>query len=53
MAAMAAQVPALFEALSGMQMSDLLGRVKSIGDKTEKAAAPATDVKLPVKQPTA
>ena len=35
MAKMAAQVPALFEALSGMQMSELLGRVKQIGDKVE------------------
>jgi flotillin len=32
----AAQVPALFEALSGMQMSDLLGKVRMIGDKTPK-----------------
>jgi flotillin len=31
---MAAQVPALFEALSGMQMSELLGKVKAIGGKT-------------------
>src|SRR5205823_4769121 len=30
-AAMAAQVPALFEALSGMQMSELLAKVKLIG----------------------
>ncbi len=29
----AAQIPALFETLSGMKMSDLLGKVKSIGDK--------------------
>ena len=29
----AAQVPALFEALSGMQMSDLLSKVRLIGDK--------------------
>jgi len=36
MAAMAAQVPALFEALSGMQMSELLSKVKLIGDKTVK-----------------
>ncbi len=36
LAAIAAQVPALFEALSGMQMSELLGKVKAIGsgDKT-------------------
>ena len=32
----AAQVPALFEALSGMRMSDLLGKVRTIGDKTAK-----------------
>jgi flotillin len=40
-AAMAAQVPALFEALSGMQMSDLLARVKRIGpdNAAEKPAA--------------
>ena len=34
--AMAAQVPALFETLSGMQMSDLLGKVRTIGQKTDK-----------------
>ncbi len=33
MAQMAAQVPALFEALSGMQMSELLGKVKQIKDR--------------------
>jgi flotillin len=33
---MAAQVPALFEALSGMQMSQLLSKVRQIGDKAEK-----------------
>jgi flotillin len=32
----AAQVPALFEALSGMQMSDLVSKVKQIGDKAPK-----------------
>jgi len=32
----AAQVPALFEALSGMQMSELLGKVRAIGDKSPK-----------------
>ena len=40
----AAQVPALFEALSGMQMSELLSKVRMIGDKApkpEKPAAPA------------
>jgi flotillin len=29
---MAAQVPALFEALSGMKMSELLGKVRTLGD---------------------
>src|SRR5256714_10615116 len=33
MAAMAAQVPALFEALSGMQMSELFSKIKLIGAK--------------------
>jgi flotillin len=37
----AAQVPALFEALSGMQMSDLLAKVRLIGDKGTKPAAPS------------
>src|SRR5271157_2297267 len=32
----AAQVPALFEALSGMKISDLLGKVRLIGDKSPK-----------------
>jgi flotillin len=32
----AAQVPALFEALSGMQMNDLLSKVRQIGDKAPK-----------------
>jgi flotillin len=36
----AAQVPALFEALSGMQMSDLLSKVRVIGDKGAKPAPP-------------
>ncbi|MGZ4813592.1 MAG: flotillin family protein, partial [Terriglobales bacterium] len=35
-AKMAAQVPALFETLSGMQMSELLGKVRLIGDKGPK-----------------
>ncbi len=34
MTEMAAQVPALFETLSGMKMSELLGKVKGIADKT-------------------
>ena len=36
MTKIAAQVPALFEALSGMQMSELLGKVRTIGEKPEK-----------------
>jgi flotillin len=35
-AQMAAQVPALFEALSGMQMSELIKKVRMIGDKPER-----------------
>ena len=35
-AKMAAQVPALFESLSGMSMNELLGKVRAIGDKTPK-----------------
>jgi flotillin len=33
---MAAQVPALFETLSGMKISELLGKVRQIGDKPPK-----------------
>jgi len=33
---MAAQVPALFETLSGMSMTDLLSKVRTIGDQTPK-----------------
>jgi flotillin len=36
MTQIAAQVPALFEALSGMKMSDLMANVRTIGDKTQK-----------------
>jgi flotillin len=36
---MAAQVPALFETLSGMPLSELLGKVRQIGDKTSKPDA--------------
>jgi flotillin len=38
-AKMAAQVPALFETLSGMNMSELLGKVRQIGDKAPKPDA--------------
>jgi len=37
MTKMAAQIPALFETLSGMPLSDLLGKVRQIGDKGSKA----------------
>src|SRR5208282_400952 len=33
---MAAQVPALFETLSGMPLAELLGKVRQIGDKSPK-----------------
>ena len=36
---MAAQVPALFETLSGMNMSELLSKVRGIGDKSPKQDA--------------
>jgi flotillin len=36
MTEMAAQIPALFETLSGMKMSELLGKVRGIGDKSTK-----------------
>jgi flotillin len=39
---MAAQVPALFETLSGMPLSELLGKVRQLGDKTAKPEAGAT-----------
>jgi len=44
---MAAQVPALFEALSGMQMSELMGKIRTIGDKSPKpdGLPPADDGK--------
>jgi flotillin len=38
--AIAAQIPALFETLSGMKMSDLLGKVRTIGEKSDKAKTP-------------
>jgi flotillin len=40
MTQMVAQIPALFETLSGMQMSDLLGKVRTIGDKNGKTDTP-------------
>jgi flotillin len=35
---MAAQIPALFETLSGMQMSELFGKVRAIGEEKKKGA---------------
>jgi flotillin len=43
-AAMAAQIPALFETLSGMQFSELLSKVKLIGDRASKVDG---KIKLP------
>jgi flotillin len=37
MVQMAAQIPALFETLSGMQMSELLGKIRGIGDSANKS----------------
>src|SRR6058998_1639877 len=37
---MAAQIPALFETLSGMQMSELFAKIRTIGEKTSPAAPP-------------
>jgi flotillin len=39
LAKMAAQVPALFETLSGMNLGELLGKVRQIGDKAPKRDA--------------
>ena len=38
MTEIAAQVPALFEALSGMKMSDLMGKIKGISQRPNGAA---------------
>ena len=43
----AAQVPALFETLSGMQMSELFGKVKAITDRSDGAVKPAAGVSEP------
>ena len=40
MAKMAAQIPALFETLSGMQMSDLFQKVQTIGERTNGSVKP-------------
>jgi flotillin len=45
MAKMAAQIPALFETLSGMQMSELLKRIRLIGEKNAGNDKPAMEAK--------
>src|SRR5438128_1382493 len=45
MTKIAAQVPALFEALSGMQMSELLSKVRLIGDQAPKPEQPQAPIK--------
>jgi flotillin len=42
---MAAQVPALFETLSGVKISDLLSRIKLMGDKSPKKETPPQETK--------
>lgn len=39
---MAAQIPALFESLSGMNMSELFSKIRTIGEESPK---PDVDVK--------
>src|SRR2546427_4597402 len=43
MVSMAAQIPALFETLSGMQMSELFSRIRQIGDKPPKPGGDGND----------
>src|SRR5207248_10417292 len=43
MVSMAAQIPALFETLSGMQMSELFSRIRQIGDKGPKPGGDGND----------
>jgi flotillin len=43
MTKIAAQVPALFETLSGMNLNELLGKVRQIGDKAPKTDDGKTD----------
>ena len=45
LAKMAAQVPALFETLSGMPFGELIGKVRQIGDKTPKPLEPGNGAK--------
>jgi flotillin len=44
LAKMAAQIPALFETLSGMQMSDLFSKVRTIGDHAPNSGIVKADV---------
>jgi flotillin len=51
MTKIAAQVPALFEALSGMQLSELLAKVRKIGEKEPGTELPAAQpAVLPAKK---
>ncbi|MES2393106.1 MAG: SPFH domain-containing protein [Acidobacteriota bacterium] len=43
MTEIAAQVPALFEALSGMKMSDLMGNIKQMTDRKKDGDGPVID----------
>jgi flotillin len=43
-AKMAAQIPALFETLSGMQMSELFSKIRTIGNKAPKPGSQAKEV---------
>jgi flotillin len=44
MTKIAAQIPALFETLSGMPLSDLFSKVRLIGDKSPKQEEKTKDV---------
>jgi flotillin len=44
LAKMAAQIPALFETLSGMQMSDLFSKVRTIGDHAPNGGVVKADI---------
>jgi flotillin len=46
----AAQIPALFEALSGMQMSELLSKVRLIGDKAPRPEITGPSAPGPARQ---
>jgi len=44
---MAAQIPALFETLSGMQMSELFAKIRTIGEKNAPPATPSPTAPQP------